>query len=87
MENSKEYIRGDLMNLDKFQVRTDLAFESLDLKQLQYANEVIDEEFEQDNLLIKRTVISENVGKEIGKNLGFIMFWIRKQLRLTIMMI
>jgi spore protease len=58
------------MNLDKFQVRTDLAFESLDLKQLQYANEVIDEEFEQDNLLIKRTVISENVGKEIGKKPG-----------------
>jgi spore protease len=58
------------LNLDKFRVRTDLAFESLDLQKMQYANEVIDEEFEQDNLKIKRTVITENVGKEIGKKPG-----------------
>lgn len=58
------------MNLEKFQIRTDLAFEALDLKKTIYADEVINEEFEQDNLIIKRTVISENVGKEIGKKPG-----------------
>jgi spore protease len=58
------------MNLEKFSVRTDLAFEALNLEKMQYANEVVDEEFDQDNLKIKRTVISENVGREIGKKPG-----------------
>ncbi|MDD3999709.1 MAG: GPR endopeptidase [Bacilli bacterium] len=58
------------MNLDKFKIRTDLAFEALDLEKMQYANEVVDEEFEQDNLTIKRTVITENAGQEIGKKPG-----------------
>lgn len=58
------------MNLEKFQIRTDLAFEALDLKKTTYAEEVINEEFEEDNLIIRRTVISENVGREIGKKPG-----------------
>jgi spore protease len=58
------------MNLEKFQIRTDLAFEALDLRKTAYAEEVINDEFEQDNLVIRRTVISENVGKEIGKKPG-----------------
>ena len=58
------------MNLEKFQVRTDLAFESLDLKQVSNASEVINEEFEQDKLIIRRTVITENVANELGKKPG-----------------
>ena len=58
------------MNLEKFQIRTDLAFEALDLKELKSKSEVVDEEFIEDNLVIKRTVISENVGNEINKKPG-----------------
>jgi len=58
------------MNLEKFQIRTDLAFESINLEKMQYANEVIDEEIEQDKLIIRRTVVNDNVGKEIGKKAG-----------------
>jgi spore protease len=58
------------MNLEKYQIRTDLAFEALDIKDLKYKNEVIDEEFDEDNLIIKRTVISDNVANEIGKKPG-----------------
>jgi len=70
LEKANNIQRGDIMNLEKFQIRTDLAFEALDLKKTAYANEVINEEFEEGNLIIKRTVISENVGKEIGKKPG-----------------
>ena len=58
------------MNLEKYSIRTDLAFESINLEKMQYANEVIDEEQEEAGLIIKRTVISENVGREIGKKPG-----------------
>src|SRR5690554_3416170 len=58
------------MNLEKFQVRTYLAFESLDLKRLSNVNEVINEEFEQDKLIIRRTVISENAAQELGRKPG-----------------
>jgi len=58
------------MNLDKFKIRTDLAFESLDMEEIQHADEVINDEFEHDKLIIKRTVISENIGKEINRKPG-----------------
>lgn len=58
------------IDLDKFSIRTDLAFESINLEKMQYANEVIDEEFTQNNMIIKRTVINENVGREINKKPG-----------------
>lgn len=58
------------MNLEKFQVRTDLAFEAIDLQKMQHASEVIDDEFEQDNLIIKRTFVNENVAQEINKKAG-----------------
>lgn len=58
------------MNLEKFQVRTDLAFESLDMQKISNVNEVINEEFEQDKLNIRRTVITENAANELGKKPG-----------------
>jgi spore protease len=58
------------MNMEKFQVRTDLAFESLDLRKISDATEVINEEFLQDKLIIKRTVISETAANELGRKPG-----------------
>src|SRR5690554_6555091 len=58
------------MNLDKFKIRTDLAFESLDMEEIQHADEVINDEFEHDKFIIKRTVIPEKVGKEINRKPG-----------------
>lgn len=58
------------MNLEKFQIRTDLAFESLDMKKMVNVNEVLNEEFEQDKLIIKRTVISDVAANELGRKPG-----------------
>ncbi|MDD4076509.1 MAG: GPR endopeptidase [Bacilli bacterium] len=58
------------MELDKFKVRTDLAFETLDMEKIQHVDEVINDEFTHDKLIIKRTVITENVGREINKKPG-----------------
>jgi spore protease len=56
-----------LMNIEKFQVRTDLAFEAVDL---QGASEVINEEITEDKLVIKRTIIPEHVANELGRRAG-----------------
>ncbi|HHX00978.1 MAG TPA: GPR endopeptidase [Acholeplasmataceae bacterium] len=55
------------MNIEKFQVRTDLAFEAVDL---QGASEVINEEITEDKLVIKRTIIPEHVANELGRRAG-----------------
>ena len=60
----------DNIDLEKYSVRTDLAFEALDLKRLEHFNEVVNEEYKENNVIVKRTIISENVAKEIGKKPG-----------------
>lgn len=55
------------MNIEKFQVRTDLAFESIDLMG---ASEVITEENTFDKLVIKKTVIPEHLANKVGKKPG-----------------
>lgn len=58
------------MNLEKFQVRTDLAFESIDAIQNSNTSEVINEHYEEDKLVITRTIINNKVANEIGKKPG-----------------
>lgn len=60
----------DNINLEKYSVRTDLAFEALDMKKIVHSNEIIDEEVDEDKIKVRRTIISENVSQEIGKKPG-----------------
>lgn len=60
----------DDINLEKYSIRTDLAFEALDMKKIEHSNEIIDEEIEEDKIRIRRTIITENVSSEIGKKPG-----------------
>ena len=60
----------DNIDLEKYSVRTDLAFEALDLNRLEHFNEVVNQEYKENNVILKRTIISENVAKEIGKKPG-----------------
>lgn len=60
----------DNINLEKYSVRTDLAFEALDMKKIEHSNEIIDEEVDEDKIKVRRTIISENISQEIGKKPG-----------------
>jgi len=55
------------MDLDNFQVRTDLAFELVDVKG---ANDVITEEIKEDKLIIKRTIVPDHLSEKLGKRSG-----------------
>jgi spore protease len=57
--------------LQKYNIRTDLAYEAVDRQDLQYANEVINEEVPYKNINITKTVLSENVSNEVGRKPGF----------------
>ena len=59
------------MDLQKYNIRTDLAYEAVDGKELQYANEVINEDSSYKDIKITKTVLSENVSKEVGRKPGF----------------
>ena len=59
------------MDLQKYNIRTDLAYEAVDRQDLQYANEVINEEVPYKNINITKTVLSENVSNEVGRKPGF----------------
>ena len=58
------------IDLDKFVVRTDLAFEAIDDFKMKSAIDVYEDNFEEKNVKIKRTVVNESVSKEIGKKSG-----------------
>ena len=58
------------MNQKTYSVRTDLAFEAIDGKELKTANEVINEDFQFKNIKIKKTTISENTSKEVSRKAG-----------------
>jgi spore protease len=58
------------MDLKKYNIRTDLAYEAVDSQQLKYSNEVINEENIFKKVKLTKTVINENVGKEIGRKPG-----------------
>lgn len=58
------------MDLQKYNIRTDLAYEAVDGKNLQYQNEVINEETNYKSINITKTVISENVSQETGRKPG-----------------
>ena len=58
------------IDLEKFVVRTDLAFEALDDYRMNNELDVYEDTFEEKNIFIKRTVINENASKEIGKKSG-----------------
>ena len=58
------------MDLERFKIRTDLAFESLDLERIDQVDELINDEFQQDEFIIKRTIINNAVGERINKKPG-----------------
>ncbi len=58
------------IDLEKFMIRTDLAFEALDIYRLNNFTDVYEEDFEENNIYIKRTVINDKVANEIGKKSG-----------------
>ena len=58
------------INLQKFTTRTDLAFEAIDIYSIHNSTDVIEEEFMESNMLIKRTIINDKVAKEIEKKSG-----------------
>src|SRR5690606_13898655 len=60
-------IMGDRMNQKTIAVRTDLAFEAVDGKELKTANEVIIEDYDFKNIKIKKTTISDNTAKELSR--------------------
>lgn len=59
------------MDLQKYNIRTDLAYEAVESKELQYVNEVVNETNQYKDINITKTVISENVSKEVGRKPGF----------------
>lgn len=60
----------DNIDLEKYSVRTDLAFEALDMTQVKHIDEIIDEEINEEKIKVRRTIVSENVAQEIGKKPG-----------------
>lgn len=58
------------IDLEKYAIRTDLAFEALDLERLEKTTDVVDEEFNYKNMTIKRTVITDEVAQRIQKKPG-----------------
>jgi len=58
------------INLQKFVTRTDLAFEAIDIFDMHNSKEIIEEDFLENNMEIKRVVISEKVAKELDKKSG-----------------
>lgn len=59
------------IDLEKYCLRTDLAFEALDdYKRVEYSEDLDDYEYEQDNMIIRRTVINDNISKKIDKKPG-----------------
>ena len=58
------------IDLNKFVTRTDLAFEAIDMYKLKNNSDVIDEEYEVNNIVIKRTVVSEEAEKHAHKKKG-----------------
>lgn len=58
------------IELQKFQTRTDLAFEALNFNRLKDLNQEFTDEQVINNVVIKRTFINENVALEIGKKPG-----------------
>ena len=58
------------IDLNKFVTRTDLAFEAIDMVKLENSDDVIDEEYEVNNIIVKRTVVSEKAEKYTNKKKG-----------------
>ena len=58
------------MDLKKYNVRTDLAYEAVEPNLKKYSNEVVNEEEIFKNIKITKTVVSENVSQEINKKPG-----------------
>jgi|SRR5690554_588271 len=58
------------MDLQKYNVRTDLAFEAVDGRVLQNQNEVINEDFDYHNVRIKKTVINQKAAEELNRKQG-----------------
>lgn len=58
------------LNFDKYNVRTDLADEAISSKLVSNVNELIQEEYKYDKIVIRKTVISKGVGEQIGKKEG-----------------
>ncbi|HEY8445229.1 MAG TPA: GPR endopeptidase [Bacilli bacterium] len=54
----------------KISIRTDLAFEAVDGRQLQNQSDVINEDLDFKNVKIKKTTIKENAANELGRKAG-----------------
>ena len=59
----------DSVNLDIFSTRTDLAFEAMGMNKTKN-NDDLEEEYNDHNIIIKKTVVGEKTGKEIRKKSG-----------------
>ena len=58
------------IDLEKFFIRTDLAFEALDIYKTNNDTNVYEDNFEENNIFIKRTVINDIASQKIGKKSG-----------------
>lgn len=60
----------DNIDLTKFCIRTDLAFEAIDINELTKEQGVIDEEYEYKKMVLKRTIINHDIADRISKKAG-----------------
>lgn len=59
------------MDLKKYNVRTDLAFEAIDGRTMQNQDAVINQDFDFQNVKIKKTTISESGANELNRKAGY----------------
>lgn len=55
---------------DKIATRTDLAFEAIDMLELKNCPEIKEEEYEVNKMIVRRTIVSDKIAKELGKKSG-----------------
>lgn len=58
------------IDLDKFNIRTDLAFEAIDLHNFKNNENVQEEEYSSGKVKVRRTVIGEAISEKLGKRAG-----------------
>ena len=57
-------------NKNKYQIRTDIAFEELDFRRLEKSSDEIVEEHSVDGLMVRKTYVGQRVADEINKKSG-----------------
>ena len=70
VNNNLEVTNMSEINLSNYEMRTDLAFEAIDMHDLKKSLEIKEDVYEINKMIIKRTIVSEQVAKETGKKSG-----------------